>query len=314
MLKVGLAGVGGISGAHIPAWNAMEDTCLTALCDIRPERLESHPDKHCYTDFEEMLEKEDLDILDICLPTYLHADYAVRALNRGIHVICEKPISLKECDIDRIYQTAREHHAHFMVAQVLRFWPEYELVKELYDSKKYGRLLSASMSRLGETPKWSLDNWMLDENRSGLVPFDLHIHELDFITYAFGSPQKQQVHRVKQPDQDYLDITYEYPDFFISTEAAWYAVPYSFRASYRFQFEKALIVYEKEQCAIYENSGAVIDLTNSGLGETGQINLPKSNAYANEIRYFTDCVLKGESPDKIKPRELKAVLRILNNI
>ena len=74
MLKVGLIGVGGISGSHIPAWDAMEDTELAALCDIRPERMEPYPDKRHYTDLDEMLEKEELDILDICLPTYLHVD------------------------------------------------------------------------------------------------------------------------------------------------------------------------------------------------------------------------------------------------
>ena len=69
MLKVGLVGTGGISRAHIPAWNAMEQTQLVALCDVRPEMMEEFPEQRHYTDFAEMLEKEDLDILDICLPT-----------------------------------------------------------------------------------------------------------------------------------------------------------------------------------------------------------------------------------------------------
>lgn len=58
MLKIGLVGVGGISGAHIPAWNAMEDTTLTAICDIRPERMEPYPEPHHYTSIDEMLEKK----------------------------------------------------------------------------------------------------------------------------------------------------------------------------------------------------------------------------------------------------------------
>ena len=74
MLKIGLIGVGGISGAHIPVWENMEDAELVALCDIRPERMEKYPDKRRYTDFDEMLANEELDILDICLPTYLHAE------------------------------------------------------------------------------------------------------------------------------------------------------------------------------------------------------------------------------------------------
>ena len=80
MLKVAVVGVGGISGAHIPAWDEMENAELVALCDIRPERMEQYENKRHYTDFEEMLSNEEIDILDICLPTYLHADYAVKAM------------------------------------------------------------------------------------------------------------------------------------------------------------------------------------------------------------------------------------------
>lgn len=314
MLKVGMVGIGGISGAHIPAWDAMEETHLTALCDIRPERLEAYPDKHLYTDFEEMLKGEQLDILDICLPTYLHADYAVRAMEQGIHVICEKPVSLKAEDVERVYGAARRNNVKFMVAQVLRFWPEYELLKELYDSGKYGRLLSGSMSRLGGIPKWSWDNWMADEKRSGLVPFDLHIHDLDFLVYAFGNPNDAKVHRAKRPDQDYFNVVYEYPEFFITTEAAWYAAPYPFTASFRFQFEGAILAYEKGQCILYEENGTVTDLTEAAEGDTGGINLPKSDAYANEIRYFTECVLEDHFPERVKEEELRRVIEILHRL
>ena len=55
MLKIALVGVGGISGAHIPAWESMDDAELVAICDIRPERMENYPDKRHYTDFDEML-------------------------------------------------------------------------------------------------------------------------------------------------------------------------------------------------------------------------------------------------------------------
>ena len=314
MLKVGMAGIGGISGAHIPAWEAMEETELAALCDIRQECLEKYPDKHLYTDFQEMLNAERLDILDICLPTYLHADYAVQAMERGIHVICEKPVSLKAEDVERVYEAARRNNVKFMVAQVLRFWPEYELLKEIYDSGKYGKLLSGSMSRLGGIPKWSWDNWMADEKRSGLVPFDLHIHDLDFLVYAFGKPEDAKVHRAKRPEQDYFSVVYEYPEFFVTTEASWYAAPYPFTASFRFQFEKAILAFERQQCMLYEEDGTVTDLTEAAEGDTGGINLPKSDAYANEIRYFTKCVLEDRFPERVKPEELRQVIEILRHL
>lgn len=311
MLKVGLIGVGGISKAHISAWNAMEDVELVALCDVRPEQMENHPGPRHYACFEAMLEQEKLDILDICLPTYLHAEYSIKAMEKGIHVICEKPISLNAEDVRRVYSVAHKNNVKFMVAQVLRFWPEYELLKEIYDSQKYGKLLSASFTRLGGIPKWSWDNWMRDENRSGLVPFDLHIHDLDFIVYAFGMPSQMQKHRSKRPEQDYIHMVYEFDDFFISAQSSWYASPYPFTAGYRAQFEQAIVAYENGGCKIYEANGTVTDLTNAPQGDTGTINLPKSNAYANEIRYFTDCVLEGRFPDKVKPEELSTVIELL---
>ncbi|MBQ2847299.1 MAG: Gfo/Idh/MocA family oxidoreductase [Clostridia bacterium] len=314
MLKVGLVGVGGISGAHIPVWEEMQNAELVALCDIRTERMEKYSGKRCYTDFDEMLEKEELDILDICLPTYLHADFAVKAMEKGINVICEKPISLKEEDVDRVYSTAKKNNVKFMVAQVLRFWPEYELLKEIYDSKKYGKLLSGTMIRLGGFPKWSWDNWMGDEKRSGLVPFDLHIHDLDFMVYAFGMPKVTYQYRSKLPDQDFISLSYDFGDFSINSEASWYSMDYPFKAEFRFQFENAVVSNENGKMVIYCRDGSKIDLSQEAEGDTGDINLPKSNAYANEIHYFADCVINDTPVDKMKPEELSCVLKILNNL
>ncbi len=314
MLKIGLVGVGGISHSHIDAWEKMEDAELIAMCDIRPERMEKFPEKHRYTDFDEMLANEEFDIIDICLPTYLHADFAVKAMDRGINVITEKPISLKEEDIDRVYKTAEKNNVKFMVAQVLRFWPEYELLKEIYDTKKYGKLLSGTMTRLGCYPKWSWDGWMMDEKRSGLVPFDLHIHDLDFMVYAFGMPKVAHQYRSKLPDQDFISISYDFGDFQINSEASWYATSYPFTAEFRFQFENAIVANENGKMLIHLRDDKKIDLSEDAEGETGDINLPKSNAYANEIRYFADCVINNTPVEKVQPEELRCVLNILNSL
>lgn len=311
MLKVALVGVGGISGAHIPAWEERRDAELVALCDIRAEQMEKYKNKHCYTDFDEMLKNEEIDILDICLPTYLHAEFAIKAMNMGINVICEKPVSLNAADVARVYSTAKSNNVKFMVAQVLRFWPEYSIIKEIYDTGKYGRLLSGHMGRLGVRPKWSWDGWMMDENRSGLVPIDLHIHDLDFIVYAFGKPKEFKDYRARSENQDYINSIYEYDGFFITTEAAWYDAPYPFAANFRFQFEKALAVFENHEMTIYEKDGKIFKPVSQSGEDTGDIGLPKSNAYSNEINYFADCVLSGAEPDRVKPAELETVISIL---
>ena len=94
----------------------------------------------------------------------------------------------------------------------------------------------------------------------------------------------------------------------------WPAGCYPFGPTFRFQFEKAVVENQKGKLMIYEASGNVIDLSKESEGDTGDINLPKSNAYANEIRYFTDCVLADRFPDKVKPEELEAVIEILNKL
>lgn len=316
MLKVGLVGVGGISGAHIPAWENRADAELVALCDIRTERMErfENTEKRLYTDLDEMLANEELDILDICLPTYLHAEVAIKAMNMGINVVTEKPISLKKEDVVRVYEAAERNNVKFMVAQVLRFWPEYELLKEIYDSERYGKLLSGTMTRLGCYPRWSWDGWMMDEKRSGLVPFDLHIHDLDYMVYAFGKPTVAHKFRSKLPDQDFMSITYNFGDFFINTEASWYATSYPFTAEFRFQFENAVVANENGKMMIYLRDDEKIDLSNEAEGDTGAINLPKSDAYANELNYFADCVVNNTPVEKMASDELECVLDIINNL
>jgi predicted dehydrogenase len=314
MLKVCLVGAGGISGAHIPAWDAMPDAELAALCDIRPGQMEKYPEKHHYTDLGAMLEAEKPDILDICVPTFLHADFTVQALERGIHVLCEKPVSLKAEDVSRVYGAAERNHVKFMVAQVLRFWPEYEYVKRVFDSGEYGALLSGSMERLSQMPVWSWDGWYTDEKRSGLVPFDLHIHDLDFLVYAFGAPKKYSFSRSKRPDQDSLAAMYEFDGgFSVMAQAAWYAAPYPFRMQFRFQFERAVLSYESGKLTVWPKDGKPFGPFEE-QAVTGALNLPGTNAYANEIRYFADCVLQNRPADKIKPRQLESVIHILGSL
>lgn len=316
MLRIGMVGMGGISGAHIGAWLQIPEAKIICVCDIRPEKANAAAEKSggkAYLDFDEMLESEKIDVLDICLPTFLHADFAVEALGKGIHVLVEKPISLKKEDIERVYGAAQSKNTNVMVAQVLRFWREFQALKEAYESGMYGKLLSGHMVRLGSKPKWSWDNWMADPSRSGLVPFDLHIHDLDFMIYAFGTPENLICHRGTNESQDYINAIYEFKDFFITAEASWFDCKYRFRSGYRFQFEKAVMEYTGGVLTIYHQNGEMETLEEEQSSENG-INLPKSNAYFNEIRYFADCVLSGKPCDMVKPQELRTVLELIDRL
>lgn len=315
-MKVAMIGMGGISGTHRACWKKIKDIEVVAVCDIRKENADAAAEDmgaKAYYSYEEMAKNEKYDILDICLPTYLHAEYAVKALESGVHVICEKPASLKIEDIDRIYNAAEENGKNVMIAQVVRFWKEYLYLKETYESQKYGRLMSGRMTRMGRTPIFSWDDWMRDPERSGLVPFDLHIHDLDFILYAFGNPDSMQRFRAKNEEQDYFEAIYQYPGFFIAAEAAWYDCNYVFQCAFRFQFERAVLEYKDGKLTVFEQGGNSF-CPFEAQSEKGDGYVPVTNAYDDEILYFLDCIKKGVPCDKIKREELKHVLRLIEQL
>lgn len=99
MKKLGYAVLGlGIGMAHAEAASASENADLVAVCDIDSKKLEKfakiYPDVRLYTDFEELIADGDVDIISICLPSYMHADFAVRAMEAGKHVLVEKPLDI----------------------------------------------------------------------------------------------------------------------------------------------------------------------------------------------------------------------------
>ncbi len=308
-LKVAEIGMGGISGAHVPSWNRMEDVELVAICDIRPEMMDRYDGQTTarkYTDFDEMLESEEIDVLDITLPTYMHADYAVKALSRGIHVVSEKPISLRREDVARVYEAAEKNGKCFMVAHVLRFWPEYVYLKDCIDSGRYGKLVSGTMTRIGGIPVASWDGWMQDPERSGMVPFDLHIHDLDFLVYTLGKPEVEHIFH----GMDYMHTVYRYGDVRIACESAWFHAPVQFAATFRMQFEKAVLEFNGGSLKIYKNDWTISDLNMASSIEEGCY-VPQSDGYFNELRYFIDCVKDGMKPEVIKPHELEAVIDVI---
>ncbi len=235
-------------------------------------------------------------------------------MEKGINVVCEKPISLNYDDVKRIYYTAQKRNVKFMIAQVLRFWTEYVFVKDLIDTEEYGKLLSGSMQRLSICPDWSFDDWMSDESRSGLVPFDLHIHDLDFLVYALGKPDEIKSFRSKRPEQDVIEVLYNFGGAVINCEATWYAAKIPFNANFRFQFEKAVVVYADGKLTVYTDNGDTVSGSNDGNECSDTLGLPKTDAYADELRYFTDCVKNDVFPDKVKPEELEEVISILKSL
>src|SRR5690554_7059200 len=128
MLKVGILGTGFIGAAHAAAYKEIEGVSLVAVADLNEEsgkKLATEYGCAYYADAQQMIEKEGLDIVDVCLPTFLHEKYVLMAIEAGAAVLCEKPFTLTYESALKMVEAAEKKGVPFMVAQVIRFWGEY---------------------------------------------------------------------------------------------------------------------------------------------------------------------------------------------
>ncbi len=139
-----------------------------------------------YADYRELLADPNIDLVDLCLPTNLHASAVLESLAAGKPTLVEKPIAVDLKAADRMVAAARKANVPLMVAQVLPFHAEFQFVLKARETGKYGRLLAAHFRRVIAPPKWS--QHIEDFRALGGWGIDLHIHDNHFIALLCGMP------------------------------------------------------------------------------------------------------------------------------
>ncbi|MBP1990828.1 Gfo/Idh/MocA family protein [Paenibacillus eucommiae] len=317
-MKVAIVGGGGMGRQHLEVYRLMKDVEVVAVVDPDVENVRSliNDDSIAiYASLDELLACIKINMVDICAPTYLHCELAIQAMEQGIHVICEKPISLTVDEASEMNRVAECNQVQFMVAQVIRFWPEYQHLKQVFDEQTYGTLLQLQMSRISPTPHWSWDNWMLNREKSGGCPLDLHIHDTDFILHLLGKPKSvTSIESITDGIMDYLSTQYEYDGMLVQAEAGFYAASIPFTMSFNAVFEKATLQYKNYRLTTYEHNKEpiVVDVTQSP-GETLEEKkaIQAVHGYYNEIRYFLDCLNENKHPSICTPDSSMESLKIV---
>ena len=323
MLKAGLIGIGFMGRGHLDNYIRFEKegfpVKLAAICDIDPDKFKGIFIKgnlnvgnskydfsryHLYTDIDEMLDKEDIDCVDIALPTYLHAKASVKALNKGLNVFCEKPMALNRNECKEMIDAANKNGKRLMIGHCLRFWPGYEYLKECVDSKKYGNVNEAYFFRGGSTPSWSYGNWLLKGELSGGALLDQHIHDVDEINWLFGMPLSVSTFGkkvIKGSGFDIVSTNYIYDDRKIVTAQDDWTLngDFGFEASYRVAFEKANIVFER---------GALKVNPHNEKGFTP--NIEKESAYYKEMKFFYESIINNTSNEIAPPQSAMETIKI----
>jgi predicted dehydrogenase len=141
MLKVAVIGLGDISRIHIPAIQANPNAELVAVCDLDESLKDTVPGANFYTDYHEMLEKENLDVVHNCLPHYLHYPVTKTCIEKGVNVFQEKPLGLNTSEGQALAKLEEEHRdVKLGVCLQNRYNESFEKLMEIVKSGEYGKV------------------------------------------------------------------------------------------------------------------------------------------------------------------------------
>ena len=293
MIKVALIGAGFMGQTHLDRYKNNKNCALTYVFDASLERAQklSLPSGCKATDSLDEVLQSDVDMVDICLPTFLHMEYCKKSAAAGKHVMCEKPMSIQTAQCKEMIDTCAENGVQLMIAHVLRFWPEYMFIQKAKADGRFGKLLYIRSGRRQAMPNWSFQNWLSNPELSLGGVVDAQIHDLDFAISLLGMPERISAAGVKSVyggwEQATTLLHAKDGTVFCSEVCNLMPAGYPFTAQLCAVFERASIDYNstlEQTVTVYEEGK-----------EPYHPQLPAQDGYQNEIDYFIDCISTGKA-------------------
>lgn len=323
MIRIGLIGLGFMGNTHLENYARLEkeghEFQVVALCDMDPEKLKGPATAgnietvgggvdfgryNKYTSVEDMLANERLDAVDITLPTFLHERIAVQCLERGLHVLCEKPMALTPEACDNMLAAAEKNGKQLMIGQCLRFWPAYVRLKSAIESGEFGAATNAYFFRGGATPTWG--PWLLQREKSGGALMDMHVHDADMVYWLFGLPQAVSAvgrNVVSDSAYDLVSAHYRYADGqVVNAQADWTLQgDFGFDMTYRVNFERGNIVFK---------DGVVKVNPNDGPGYVAE--LSEDMGYYFQLKHFVESLIAGKPVETAAGRDTRGTIAVVS--
>lgn len=306
MLKIGIIGCGFMGTMHANCYKNITDVEIVALADLRKEcadKVAEGTNAVIYGDGKELIANADVDVIDICLPTYLHSEYAINAMEKVEYLFVEKPVALTNEQASQMLKKAEETGCNVQIGQVIRFWDEYVKLKEIIEDGAYGKIVNANFRRISPVPTWGWNDWLLNYELSGGAAQDLHIHDMDYVLSLFGRPNKiTSIKNTIGEKNSYINSLMSYDDFAVGVEGTW-GLPetYPFGATFRVVFEKATVENAGGKLMLYTQNTAEeikIDKSENFGGKFEGGNISDLGGYYNELVYFTNCAKEKISINK----------------
>jgi len=315
-VKTGIIGLGFMGTTHFQIHRQLGKSEIIAVADVDEKKIAGNWSSvvgnigdmdyskpvdmsgiAAYTDAMELISNPEIELVDICVPTYLHEKYAIAALKKGKHVFCEKPIGRSFKEAVQITEEAEKSKKLFSNGLCVRYWPEYRHAFELYSSGKLGRVISAVFKRVSPSIHGNAwEDWFMKEELSGSALLDLHLHDTDLVRYFFGRPVSVISFGVKgfRSDNgiDHIVTNYDFGnDTLIMTEGGWDpAKTTPFEMSFQIVCEKGTIRLSELGYKVLYEDGRIEE------PKPALVNLP--TGWHVEIDYFLSSILNGTKPDK----------------
>ncbi|SCN41946.1 Gfo/Idh/MocA family protein [Bacillus wiedmannii] len=195
ILKVGVIGCGSIAQyRHLPEYEANPYVQVVAVCDSNKKRAKEVANKYgvnMYTDYNELINCEELDAVSVCTPNDLHASISIVALQSGIHVLCEKPMATSKKDAEMMIEAAEKSGKKLMIGHNQRFVTSHQKAKQLIENGEIGKIYSFRTAFGHSGPEnWSVDgkeSWFFKKDEAFLGAMgDLGVHKADLIRYILN--------------------------------------------------------------------------------------------------------------------------------
>ncbi len=197
-VKIAMIGAGNIANAHLASYAKVENAEIYAACDINEERLNETCDKYGitrrYTNLDAMLaELPELDAADVCVWNVNHASCSIKALNAGLHVLCEKPMAYNAQEAEQMLEAAKKNNKLLMIGFVLRFSDEAKIAMDFIEKDYLGDIYYAKAQYVRR--HGNPGGWFANKALSGGGPvIDLGVHVIDLTRYLMGGPKPVSVY------------------------------------------------------------------------------------------------------------------------
>jgi predicted dehydrogenase len=315
-IRLGIAGMGYVGRVHYEAAKKLAGVEVAAVTSRAVERTRAQfPELNVSPSLDDMFQRHALDAVVVCVPTFLHESVVVQAVGYGLHVMCEKPMALNAASAARMLEAAQKANVVFMVAQLLRFWPQYQKAKQMTGEGALGRLLSAAAYRLAKPPEWS--DWFRDPAKSGGCLLDLQIHDMDFLFWLLGRPKVLQTFALKSHGaREHINTILTFADDQIATIEASYLMPSSWPFSCGLRLVGADSAFEYRFVSQDDIAGRAQSTESAFVfpnhGPQTALAVPHEDMFVAQLQHFIDCIHDPAEKMVSPPEQSYEVMKLMD--